>query len=77
MPNSSDHLAAAIIASLPVLDSGFTPFDAKVHTQLAFGKIPARHRYELFYERYRSAAEIISANLPARPVAKAISALSR
>lgn len=60
-----------MIASLPVLAGGFTPFNPKIHTRLAFGKIPARHRYELFYERYRSAAEIISSKLASRPTATA------
>lgn len=66
MANEPDLSAAQMIATLPVLSDGFSPFDRQVHTQLAFGKIPARRRYELFFERYRSAAEIISTQLGRR-----------
>lgn len=47
------------INSLPKAKNGFCPFDEKIHRQLAFGKIPARRKYELRTERYRSGAEII------------------
>ncbi len=48
--------------SIPKTKSGFSPFNEKVHHSIAFGKIPARRKYELFYERYRSGAELLRAN---------------
>jgi SAM-dependent methyltransferase len=66
VPSDPHHSAEAMLSSLPVLSNGFSPFHPEIHTQLAYGKIPARHRYELFFERYRSAAEIVTADLKAR-----------
>jgi len=42
----------------------------KDHQVLAFGRVPALRRYELFMERYRSAAELIKAHYHLTPKSK-------
>ena len=41
--------------------------------RLAFGRVPAYCSYELFFERYRAAAEVLNPRAPGAPVSPATS----